>query len=139
MNVEPYLIFNGRCQEAAEFYAKAIDAQILSVMYFKDNPEPPPGGVAPEMADKVMHMLMTIGDSKVMASDGHCIQSEQEKFQGFSLTLNAESDDRAKELYAALLDGGQATMPLSKTFFASSFGMLTDRFGVSWIVIVPTY
>jgi PhnB protein len=86
--------------------------------------------VSPE---KIMHAAFHIGDTQVLASDGMCAGAP--KFEGFSLTLNARDDAEAKRFFGALSDGGQVKMPLSSTFFATSFGMLADRFGVGWIVL----
>ena len=137
MNVQPYLYFGGRCEEAIEFYRRAIGAQVLMVMRFKEAPQPPPPGVTPPgWESKVMHAAIQVGESTLLASDGR--GPEQATFSGITLTLNAASDAEAKRLFAALGDGGHVDQPLEKTFFASSFGMVHDRFGVSWIVIVPT-
>lgn len=134
MQVQPYLDFNGRCEEAIEFYKKALGATVQMLMRFKDCPEPCPDGMDPAAANKVMHASLRIGDSTVMASDGRC--KGQAAFAGISLTLTAPNDAEAGRRFKALSDGGQVTMPLTKTFFSSSFGMVTDRFGVSWMVIV---
>ena len=132
MQVQPYLFFNGRCEEALQFYGKAVGAKVEMLMRFKDSPEPqPPGMQVP--ADKVMHACVRIGDTAVMASDGMC--NGTSSFQGFSLSLNARDDAEARRLFAALSEGGEVQMPLSPSFFASSFGMLTDRFGVGWMVV----
>jgi PhnB protein len=133
MQVQPYLFFDGRCEEAVEFYRKALGAEVQSLMRFKDNPEPQPGMVPPGSENKVMHACLRIGDTSIMASDGHCMG--QPSFQGFSLTLTARDDAEADRMFGALADGGQVRMPLTKTFFASRFGMLADRFGVGWMVI----
>lgn len=134
MQVQPYLDFNGRCEEAIEFYKKTLDAKVEMLMRFKECPEPCPDGMDPAAANKVMHASLRIGDSNLMASDGRC--QGQAKFGGISLTLTVASDDEAQRKFKALSDGGKVTMPLTKTFFSSSFGMLNDRFGVSWMVIV---
>jgi PhnB protein len=134
MQVEPYLFFDGRCEEALTFYVKAVGAEVLTLSRFK---EVPPGGdgptPGPEVAEKVMHASFRVGESVVMASDGHCLGHP--KFEGFGLSLSAASDDEAAHLFKALADGGETIMPLGKTFFASSFGMLKDRFGVQWMII----
>jgi PhnB protein len=135
MQVQPYLFFDGRCEEALEFYRKALGAEVATLMRFKDSPEPAqPGMCPPGSENKVMHASFRIGDTTVMASDGHC--TGQPSFKGFSLALAASSDAEAEKLFAALADGGQVQMPLTKTFFSSRFGMVADRFGVSWMVIV---
>ncbi|HET7879365.1 MAG TPA: VOC family protein [Acetobacteraceae bacterium] len=137
MQVQPYLFFDGRCEEALEFYRKTIGAQVGMMMRFNDSPEPcPEGAIPPGSENKVMHASLQIGDTTVMASDGRCTGAPT--FQGFSLSLDAASDAEAKRLFDALSDGGQVQMPLGKTFFASSFGMVADKFGVSWMVIKAT-
>ena len=135
MQVQPYLFFDGRCEEAVEFYRRALGAEVTTLTRIKDSPEPhPPGMVPPGSDNKVMHMAFRIGDTTLMASDGRC--SGKPNFQGFSLSLDAADDAQAERLFTALADGGQVQMPLGKTFFSSRFGMVADRFGVSWMVIV---
>jgi PhnB protein len=131
MQVQPYLFFDGRCEEAIEFYRKALGAKVEMMMRFKENPEPQHNPTGAE--NKVMHACITIGDTQVMASDGHC--AGKPKFDGFSLSLAAKDDAEADKLFKALADGGQVRMPLGSTFFASRFGMVADRFGVGWMVI----
>ena len=133
MQVQPYLFFDGRCEEAIGFYQKALGAQVQFMMRFKDSPEPMPGDKQPP-ADKVMHTSFRIGETEVMASDGNC--QGKPSFQGFSLTINASDETQAERWFAALGDGGQVQMPMTKTFFSPRFGMVADRFGVSWMVIV---
>ena|SRR5688572_6142956 len=136
MLVQPYLFFDGRCEEAIEFYKKALGAKVEMLMRFKESPEPPqPGCVSPGADDKVMHACFRIGDTSIMASDGQC--EGKPSFQGFSLSVTAADDADADRLFAAISNGGQVQMPLAKTFFASRFGMAADRFGVSWMVIAP--
>ncbi len=140
MQVQPYLMFNGRAEEAIQFYQRAIGAKVEMMMRFKDNPEPPSpeacaaGGPMPA-PDKVMHASMKIGDSVVMCTDGGA--PGQAEFKGFSLTLDARDEAEAKKLFDGLADGGQVHMPLGRTFFSPCFGVVADRFGVSWMVIVP--
>ena len=133
MNIEPYLFYEGRCDEAIEFYRAAIGAEVGALMRYKESPEP--GMCKPGLEEKVMHAVMRIGDSSVMLSDGRC-EGEPE-FKGFALTLTAADPTEAGRLFTALADGGKVTMPLTKTFYSPSFGMLTDRFGVMWMIIVP--
>lgn len=134
MQFATYLFFDGRCEEAAEFYKKAIGAEVSMMMRYSDSPEPhPPGMVRPGDENKVMHMSLQIGGATVMAADD-C--SGHPKFQGFSLSLVAKDEAEADKLFAALADGGAVTMPLTKTFFSPKFGMLTDRFGMGWMVLV---
>ncbi|MBI3144435.1 MAG: VOC family protein [Pseudogulbenkiania sp.] len=136
MQVQPYLFFDGRCEEAVEFYRSALGAEVEMLMRMKDSPEPPqPGMVPPGAEDKVMHASLRIGESTVMASDGRC--QGQPSFQGFSLSLSVADQAEAERLFAALSEGGQVQMPLGKTFFSPCFGMVADRFGVSWMIIVP--
>ncbi len=134
MQVQPYLFFDGRCEEAFGFYRKKLGAEVTMLMRFKESPDPAhcPGGAA--SGDKVMHGSLRIGETTVLASDGRC--EGRPSFQGFSLSLTVANDAEAERLFAALSDGGQVQMPLGKTFFASSFGMVADRFGVSWMVYV---
>jgi PhnB protein len=135
MQVQPYLFFDGRCEEAIEFYKSTVGAEVTMLMRFKDSPEPhPPGMLPPGAESKVMHASLRIGDSTVMASDGQCLG--QANFQGFSLSLSVANDAEAERLFAALANGGKVCMPLAKTFFSSRFGMVADRFGVSWMIIV---
>jgi PhnB protein len=133
--VQPYLFFDGRCEEALEYYRKTVGAQIEMLMRFKDSPEPPqPGACAPGSADKVMHASFRIGETMLMASDGRC--QGKPSFQGFSLSLTVPSEAEADKVFSALSEGGQVQMPLTKTFFAKRFGMLIDRFGVCWMILV---
>ena len=132
MLVQPYLFFDGLCEEAVEFYRKALGAEVTMLSRFKDSPEPtmtPPGA-----GDKVMHASFRVGETTVMASDGRC--EGRPSFQGFSLSLTVPNDAEAERLFGVLAEGGQAQMPLTKTFFSSRFGMLADRFGVGWMIIV---
>ncbi|MGH8501897.1 MAG: VOC family protein [Gammaproteobacteria bacterium] len=137
MQIQPYLFFNGRCEEAVEFYRSALGAEVTTLMRFKDSPEPAqqncPGGPPPP-GDKVMHAEFRIGDTTVMASDGMC--QGQPSFQGFSLALTAPNEAEADRLFGSLGDDGQVQMPLTKTFFSPRFGMVADRFGVSWMIVV---
>ena len=135
MYIESYLFFDGRCEAALEFYRKALGAEVTLLMRFKDCPERlDPAMVPAGSENKVMHASFRIGDTSVMASDGQC-QGEP-SFQGFSLSLTAADEAEADRYFAALADGGKVTMPLGKTFFSPRFGMLVDRFGVNWMVIV---
>jgi len=135
MQIQPYLFFDGRCEEALEFYRRALGAEVSRILRFKDSPEPPqPGMIPPGAENKVMHSTFRIGDTTVMASDGRC--QGQPTFQGFSLSLIVSSVAEADRLFAALAEGGQVQMPLANTFFSPRFGMVADRFGVSWMIIV---
>ncbi len=132
MKVQPYVFFDGRCQEAIDFYRQAVGAEVLMQMAFKDSPEPTMA--SPEAADKVMHASLRIGETEVSMSDGMC--SGNPSFQGFALSVTVPDDAAAERVFTALGEGGKVNMPLTKTFFASSFGMLNDRFGVAWMVMV---
>lgn len=132
MLVEPYLFFDGRCEEALNFYRDKLGAEITVLVRFKDNPQPE--ACAPGSEEKVMHANFRIGDTLLMASDGHC--TGKPKFEGFSLSLTASQVSEAERLFKALSDGGQVQMPLEKTFFSPSFGMVADRFGVTWMILV---
>ena len=135
MAVTPYLTFEGRCEEAIEFYKKALGAEVGMMMRFKEAPEQPPPGMLPPGSDnKIMHACLRINGAQVMASDG-CAH-DKAKFEGFSLSLDAKDEAHADRMFAALSDGGQVRMPLGKTFFAKRFGMVADRFGVGWMVIL---
>lgn len=135
MHVQPYLFFNGRCEEAVEFYKQALGAEVTVLMRFKDSPDPPPPGtVPPGSENKVMHANLRIGDTQVMASDGRC--SGQPSFEGFSLSIAVADVAEAERLFSALAEGGQVQMPLTQTFWSPRFGMVTDRFGVGWMINV---
>ena len=134
MNVQPYIFFDGKCEEALEFYKSALGAKVDMLMRFSENPDKPdPSKMPPNSANKVMHASFKVGDTQIMASDGHC--NGKPSFQGFGLTINAASDAEAEKLFNAVGKGGQVQAPLAKTFFASKFGMVSDRFGVLWMVI----
>jgi PhnB protein len=133
--IQPYLFFNGSCEQAVEFYRKALGAEVLFTMRYKESPEPPPPGmVPPGFENKIMHTSFRIGQTTVMASDG--CSPEKAGFQGFSLSLSVPSEAEADRAFAALADGGQVRMPLTKTFWSPRFGMVADRFGIGWMVSV---
>lgn len=136
MQTQPYLFFDGRCEEAIEFYRKALGARVEMLMRNRESPDkPPPGMLPPGSDEKVMHAELRIGETTVMASDGGC--GGKPEFKGFSLTIPVPDAAAADRVFAALADGGQVQMPLTKTFFSPRFGMVADRFGVPWMVIVP--
>jgi PhnB protein len=136
MKVQPYLFFDGRCEEAIEFYKKALGAEVVFMMRFDESPDPPPPGMVPPGSEKkIMHAAMRIGETEVMASDGRSMGKPE--FKGVTLSVSASSEAEADRLFNALGDGGQVQMPIGKTFFSPRFGMVADRFGVSWMVIVP--
>ncbi|WP_046868040.1 VOC family protein [Microvirga massiliensis] len=135
MRIEPYLFFDGRCEEAIEFYRRTLGAEVTMLMRFRDAPDPPPPGmIAPGSEDKIMHASLRIGDTNVMVSDGRCMGTPS--FQGVSLSLTVANEAEADRVFAALADGGQVQMPLGKTFFSPRFGMVADRFGAGWMIVV---
>ena len=137
VQVQPYLMFEGRCDEALEFYRRTLGAEVVMLMRFKDAPPSPDSSMCQPPAgigEKVMHCSFRVGATEIMASDGRCEASAQ--FQGFSLSLTVSNEAEATRAFNALSEGGQVQMPLTKTFFSPSFGMVADRFGVSWMVYV---
>jgi PhnB protein len=130
MQIQPYLFYNGRCDEAIDFYRAKLGAEVTMLMRFKDSPEPTSHG----SEEKVMHASLRIGDTTVLVSDGRC--SGKLDFQGFALSLTVANDAEAERLFNALSDGGQVQAPLAKTFFSTKFGMVADRFGVLWMIYV---
>jgi PhnB protein len=132
MHVQPYLNFDGCCDEALEFYKKAIGAKVEMVLRWKDCPDKTLS--SPGNEEKVMHSQFQVGDTTVMASDGRC--TGKPSFQGITLSIAASSEAEAERLFAALAEGGRVQMPLGKTFFSPRFGMVADKFGVGWMVIV---
>jgi PhnB protein len=135
MNVQPYLSFQGRAQEALDFYKAAVGAKVDMVMHFKDAPKEMQAQMPPTSMDKVMHAAFHVGDTQLFVTDGECMGSPS--FTGISLTINATSNEEAEKVFAALGKGGQTTMPMSETFFAHRFGVLADKFGVKWMVLNP--
>jgi len=132
--VQAYLFFDGRCEEALEFYKTALGAEVEMMMRFRDSPQPAqPGTCAPDSENKIMHSCFRIGNTQVMASDGRA--QGKPIFQGFALSLSAKDEADADRVFNALADGGRVQMPLAKTFFSPRFGMVADRFGVGWMVI----
>ena len=132
MHVQPYLFFDGRCEEALEYYRRVLGAEVVMLMRFKENPEP--GMSPPGAGEKVMHCSFRIGKSEIMASDGMC--QGRPTFSGVSLSLSVPDIATAERLFLALGEGGQVQMPFTKTFFSPGFGMVADKFGVSWMVVV---
>jgi PhnB protein len=132
--VQSYLFLDGKCEEAIEFYKKALGAQVNMLMRFKDSPEPPQPGCAPADMNKVMHAQFQIGETVIMASDGRATGNP--KFEGFALSLVVPTEADADKVFGALANGGKVEMPLAKTFFSARFGMVVDKFGVFWMVLV---
>jgi PhnB protein len=138
MKVQPYLFFNGSCEEAIEFYKKALGAEVLMLMRFSESPDPPPPGMVPPGSEnKIMHSCIRIGETEIMASDG--CSTGTPSFQGVSLSLGEVYEAEADRLFNARGEGGQVQMPIGKTFFSPRFGIVADRFGVSWMIVTtPT-
>jgi len=132
--VQSYLFFDGKCEEAIEFYKKALGADVKMLMRFKDSPEPPPPGCGPTDASKVMHAQFQIGATVIMASDGRATGNP--KFEGFAQALTVPTEAEADKAFNALAKGGKVEQPLAKTFFSAKFGMVVDKFGVFWMVMV---
>lgn len=134
-SVQPYLFFGGRCEEALEFYRTALQARIVMMMRFSESPDPmPPGVLAPGFENKVMHSSFQVGSMTVMASDGCHPDS---RFEGFRLALSVPTESTADRVFNALAEGGSIDMPLTRTFWSPRYGMVTDKFGVAWMVMVP--
>jgi PhnB protein len=136
MEIQPYLFFNGRCEEAVELYRRVLGAKVEMLMRFGESPVPPEPGRLPPTIDKsmdkkVMHAAIRIGESTVLMTDG---PTPEPGFRGFSLSLSLSDVVAVERIFAGLAEGGQVRMPLEKTFFAARFGMLTDRFGVGWTI-----
>jgi PhnB protein len=136
MQIQPYLFFDGRCDEALEFYKAAAGAKVEMLMRYKDSPERDKSMEPPGAADKVMHASFKIGDTMILASDG--FNTGKPKFDGFSLAISVKDEAEADKTYTALAKGGETSMPLTKTFFSPKFGMLRDKFGVNWMVMVAS-
>lgn len=133
MQVQPYLFFNGNCEQALEFYKKALGAEVQMMMRYKESPEPPPADKVPaNWGDKITHASVRIGETQVLVSDGS--PQEGAGFKNFSLTIWAAKEAETDRLFNALANGGQVQMPLGKTFFSPRFGMVTDKFGLGWMV-----
>ena len=130
MQVQPYVFFDGRCDEALEFYRGAVGAEVTMLMRFKEGPEP----CSPENGEKIMHASVRIGETTVLVSDGRC--TGQPNFQGFALSLTVSDESQAERLFATLGDGGRVQVPMAQTFFSPRFGMVVDRFGVLWMIYV---
>jgi PhnB protein len=135
--VQPYVFFNGRCEEAVEFYKKALGAEVLMMMRYKESPEaPPPGMVPPGFENKIMHTSFRVGQTVVMASDG--CSTDKSSFDGFRLSISVSTVEEVDRIFNALAVGGEIQMPVNKTFWSPRFGMVTDKFGLGWMVGVIT-
>lgn len=133
MQIDPYLFFEGNCEEAIEFYRKALGAEVEMMMRYEESPEPPPEDmVAPGSEKKILHASLRIGGALLMASDGGC--GGKPNFGGFSVSLTVPDAETADRYFAAMAEGGEVMMPLGETFWSPRFGMLTDKFGVGWMI-----
>jgi PhnB protein len=135
MYVQPYVFFNGRCEEALDYYCAKLGAEVILKMRYKEVPPDVENQPRPDLAEKIMHASVKLGSTNWMASDGHC--DPNEKMSGFSLSLTTDDAASAKKYFDALADGGQVVMPLQPTFWSTGFGMLVDRFGLMWMVSEP--
>ena len=134
MKVQAYITFGGRCEEALEFYKKSIGAEVTGLLRWKDSPDKDMKG-PPGCEEKIMNASFRIGETELMADDGMGNETKAE-FKGMALVIEVADDAEAKRVFTALGEGGNVTMPLAKTFWSSSFGMMTDKFGVPWMVNV---
>ena len=134
MQIQPYLFFEGRCEEALEFYRRTLGAEVLGMVRYKDGPPEGAKMIPPGGENKLMHASFRVGGSTVLASDGRC--SGKANFEGVSLSLTVANAAEAEKVFNALSAGGQVQMPLTTTFFSPRFGMVADRFGVSWMIYV---
>jgi PhnB protein len=134
MDVQTTLNFYGRTEEAVTFYGRAIDAVTLFVLRFRDCPDPSQS--RPGFEEKLFHATFRIGSTEIMASDCGCENPGSDTaFSGFSLALRVETPEKAERFFAALGEGGRIQIPLLKTFFAERYGIVVDRFGVSWKIM----
>ena len=131
MKVQPYVFFDGKCDEALQFYQRALGAKVNALMRFSEAPDQ--SQIKPENKNKVMHAAVQIGETEILVSDGYCLGAPA--FQGFALTIHAANSAEALKLFTAIAEGGKIQMPLDKTFFAAKFGIAVDKFGVNWMVI----
>lgn len=136
MQIDPYLFFEGRCEEAIDFYRQALDAEVEMMMRYEESPAAPPEGMIPPGSEKkIMHASLRIGGALVMASDGGC--AGKPSFGGFSISLTVPDAGTADRYFDALAAGGKVDMPMGETFWSPRFGMLTDKFGVGWMIGLP--
>lgn len=132
---KPYLYLSGQCDEALAFYQQHLGATISMLIRFNESPKPLPTDLPDGYEDKVMHCEFSVGDMSIMASDG-CKESTGE-FRGFSLTLTIADEAYARQAFQALSEGGEVNMPLSETFWSPLYGQVTDKFGISWMIMLP--
>lgn len=131
MKVQPYVFFDGKCDEALQFYQRALGAKVTALMRFGEAPDQ--SQIKPESRNKVMHAAFQVGHTEILASDGYCLGAPA--FQGFALTIHAADSAEALKLFTGIAEGGKIQMPLEKTFFAAKFGIAVDKFGVNWMVM----
>ncbi|SIT40758.1 conserved hypothetical protein [Paraburkholderia ribeironis] len=137
MQVQPYVFFNGRCEEALDYYSAKLGAQVIFKMRYKEAPPDPQNPPRPGLEEKIMHASVRLGSSDWMASDGRCDPAAP-PMNGFSLSLTADDAASAEKYFSALADGGQVVMPFQATFWSKGFGMVVDRFGLTWMVTLPS-
>lgn len=130
MRVNPYLVFNGRCEEAFTFYAECLGGKIEAMLPHAGTPAE--GHVPAEWREKIMHARLSVGEDVIMGSDAPPGHFEQPK--GFSVTIQLTEPAEADRIFQRLSEGATVTMPIQQTFWASRFGMLVDRFGTPWMV-----
>ena len=130
MNLNPYLMFDGTCRAAFEFYADALGGTVTMMMTHADSPVQ--DQTPPEWRDRIMHARLTVGDIVLMGSDSP--PGRHQAMQGFSVSLNVDCAADAERIFHALAEGGTVGMPMQQTFWAVKFGMAVDRFGTPWIV-----
>ncbi len=135
MNVSPYLFFDGRCEEAVNYYKATLGAEVEMMMRFSDAPEGGPPGMTEDMKTKIMHVALKVGDAAIMASDGMCKGGSKPRFDGFSLSITVPDAATAEKIFGAIAAEGQVSQPLIETFFAPKFGVVSDKFGVNWMVV----
>ncbi|WGS50898.1 VOC family protein [Paraburkholderia sp. D15] len=136
MYVQPYVFFNGRCEEALAYYTEKLGAEVTFKMRYKEAPPDPQNAPRPGLEEKIMHAAIKMGSTLWMASDGHC-DPNAGSMNGFALSLTADDDATAQRYFKALADGGQVALPYQPTFWSKGFGMVVDRFGLMWMVTVP--
>jgi len=137
MDVQTTLNFYGRTEEAVAFYGRAVDAETLFLLRFRDRPDYAQS--RPGLEDKIFHATLRLGATLVMASDCGCEHSPSEAaFAGFSLALRVETPEKAERFFNALSEGGQVQIPMRETFFATRYGIVVDRFGLSWKIMIES-
>ncbi|WP_181350734.1 VOC family protein [Thalassobacillus sp. CUG 92003] len=136
ISLNPYLIFDGNAREAVNFYEKTLDGKITGIMTFGDMPEDPDHPVTDDMKDRVMHAHLKVGDADLMFSDTFPGMPHQPG-DTIQIAIHPKEEEKAKEIFAALEDGGHVIMPLQKTDWSPLYGSVKDKFGVTFQVNVP--